>query len=145
MNLVLRTLRPLNPKPRTAKPARVCFLWPLFARAPCHRFLEFFLLSSPGVQSAFFLRLVGRCDLSAGPEQTKTPPPRVLFFFALAPCRRPTGLLLPLPFAGAGAKKKTPWVVFFCFWLWPRRKVAAPNGGNKKKTLHTRRGQPTKF
>ena len=28
------------------------------------------------------------------------------FFFALAPCRRPTGLLLPLPFAGAAAKKK---------------------------------------
>ena len=33
--------------------------------------------------------------------------------------RRPTGLLLPLPFPGAGAKKKTPWVVFF-FLLWPR-------------------------
>ena len=47
--------------------------------------------------------------------------PRV-FFFALAPCRRPTGLLLPLPFAGTAAKikiKKTPWVVFF-FLLWPR-------------------------
>ena len=41
------------------------------------------------------------------------------FFFALAPCRRPTGLLLPLPFPGAGAKKKTPCVVFF-FLLWPR-------------------------
>ena len=42
------------------------------------------------------------------------------FFFALAPCRRPTGLLLPLPFAGAAAKKKkTPWVVIF-FLLWPR-------------------------
>ena len=40
------------------------------------------------------------------------------FFFALAPCRRPSGLLLPLPFAGAAAKK-TPWVVFF-FLLWPR-------------------------
>ena len=38
------------------------------------------------------------------------------FFFALAPCRRPTGLLLPLPFPGAGAKKKTPWVVFFFFF-----------------------------
>ena len=45
--------------------------------------------------------------------------PGGVFFFALAPCRRPTGLLLPLPFPGAGAKKKTPWVVFF-FLLWPR-------------------------
>ena len=41
-----------------------------------------------------------------------------VFLFALAPCRRPTGLRLPLPFAVA-ATKKTPWVVFF-FLLWPR-------------------------
>ena len=86
----------------------------------------------------------------------------VFFFFALAPCRRPTGLLLPLPFPGAAAKKNTPWVVFFfcsgpvpargfsfpClspgpeqkttpwvvfFLLWPCRKVAAPNGAQQKK------------
>ena len=32
----------------------MCFLlWPLFARAPCHWFLEFLLLSSLGVQSVF--------------------------------------------------------------------------------------------
>ena len=30
-------------------------LWLLFARAPCHWFLECFLLSSPGVQSGFFV------------------------------------------------------------------------------------------
>ena len=190
-------------------------LWPLFARAPRHWFLEIFLLSAPGVQSVFvLLRSVGRRDLSAGPEQKKTPPrvcffllrprgkagegeaplgagtgpeqkkkhhpgcfffccgpgerqgkekprwkpargqrkkknttqgvvfllrPRgkagegeaplgagtgpeqksVVFFFALAPCRRPTGLLLPLPFPGAGAKKKHPGWCFF-FLLWPR-------------------------
>ena len=41
-----------------------------------------------------------------------------VFFFALAPCRRPTGLLLALPFPRAGAKKKNTWVVFFL--LWPR-------------------------
>ena len=29
-------------------------------------------------------------------------------------------------------QKKTPWVVFFCL-LWPRRKVAAPNGAQQKK------------
>ena len=40
-------------------------------------------------------------------------------FFLLWP-RAGTGLLLPLPFPGAGAKKKTPWVVFFF--------AAAPRG-----------------
>ena len=63
-----------------------------------------------------------------------------VFFFALAPCRRPTGLLLPLPFAGAAAKKKTPWVVFF-FLLWPRAGTGLllplpfPGAGAKKNTL----------
>ena len=56
--------------------------------------------------------------LSPGPQQKKKHP-GWCFFFALAPCRLPTGLLLPLPFAGAAAKKKTPWVVFF-FLLRPR-------------------------
>ena len=56
--------------------------------------------------------------LSPGPEQKKNTLGGV-FFFALAPCRLPTGLLLPLPFAGAAAKKK-PWVVFFF--------AAAPRG-----------------
>ena len=41
------------------------------------------------------------------------------FFFALAPCRRPTGLLLPLPFPGA--KKNTLGGVFF-FALAPCRR-----------------------
>ena len=104
----------------------VFLLWPLFARAPRHWFLENFLLSAPGVQSVFFLlRSVGRRDLSAGPEQKKKHHPAKkkhhpgccffgAFFFALAPCRRPTGLLLPLPFPGAGAKKKHPgWCFFF--------------------------------
>ena len=55
--------------------------------------------------------------LSPGPEQ-KNKHPGWCFFFALAPCRLPTGLLLPLPFAGAAAQKKTPWVVLF-FLLRP--------------------------
>ena len=42
-----------------------------------------------------------------------------VLFFALAPCRRPTWLLLPVPFAGAAAKK-IPWVVFF-FCCGPAR------------------------
>ena len=63
--------------------ARVFFflLWPLFARAPRHWFLENFLLSAPGVQSCFFLlRSVGRRDLSAGPEQKKNTTQGVFFF-----------------------------------------------------------------
>ena len=92
----------------------------------------------------------GEAPLGAGtgPEQKKKTPPRVFFFvsgpgerqgkekprwapargqskkcfffFALAPCRRPTGLLLPLPFAGAAAKKNTLGGVFFF--------AAAPRG-----------------
>ena len=63
--------------------------------------------------------------LPPGPEQKKQHP-RWCFFFALAPCRRPTGLLLRLPFAGAAAKKKHPGVVFF-FCSGP---VPAPNGAS---------------
>ena len=123
-------------------------LWPLFARAPRHWFLENFLLSAPGVQSVLFfvaLRWAPRPFGGARAKKTKTPP-RVfffapapgkgrgrrspvgqskkkntlggVFFFALAPCRRPTGLLLPLPFPGAGAKKHPGWCFFFL--LWPR-------------------------
>ena len=58
---------------------------------------------------------------------------RVVFFFFCRPRRvdnskkclgygsKKTGPLLPLPFPGAGAKKKTPWVVFFFFALAPCR------------------------
>ena len=52
-----------------------------------------------------------------GAAAKKKHPGWCFFFFALAPCRH--GLLLPLPFPGAGAKKKTPWVVFL-FLLRPR-------------------------
>ena len=77
--------------------------------------------------------------LSPGPEQKKNTLGGV-FFFALAPCRRPTGLLLPLPFAGAAAKKKknTPWVVlFFCSGPVPARGFSFPclsPGPEQKKT-----------
>ena len=109
----------------------------------------------------------GEAPLGAGtgPEQKKTPPrvfffcsgpgerqgkekPRwapargqskkCFFFFALAPCRRPTGLLLPLPFPGAGAKKKHPgWCFFFC-----SGPVSAPNGASP--SLAFRRGRSKK-
>ena len=54
--------------------------------------------------------------LSPGPQQKKKHLGWCVFFL-LWP-RAGTGLLLPLPFPGAGAKKKTPWVVFF-FLLRP--------------------------
>ena len=118
-----------------------CFflLWPLFARAPRHWFLENFLLSAPGVQSVFFLlRSVGRRDLSAGPEQKKKTPPRV-FFFAPAPGkgkgrRSPVGRR-----HGARAKKKTPpRVFFFCCGPGERQGKEKPRwaparGQSKKK------------
>ena len=61
-------------------------------------------------------------------------------FFALAPCRRPTGLLLPLPFARAAAKKNTlGGVFFFCSGAVPARGFSfpclSPGPEPKKNTL----------
>ena len=57
-----------------------------------------------------------------------------------SPCRRPTGLLLPLPFPGAGAKKKKHpgWCFFFCSGPVPASNGASPSlafrrGRSKKK------------
>ena len=72
-----------------------------------------------------------------GAEAKKKTPWVVFFFFALAPCRRPTGLLLPLPFPGAAAKKNTPWVVFFfCSGPVPARGFSFPchSPGPEQKT-----------
>ena len=89
------------------------WLWPLFARAPRHWFLENFLLSAPGVQSVFFLlRSVGRRDLSAGPEQKKKHQPG--FFFCSGPGER-QGKEKPRwkPARGQSKKKSPPRVFFF--------------------------------
>ena len=65
--------------------ARVFFLlWALFARAPCHWFLESFCCSPRCAKCFLLLRPVGRRDLSAGPEQKKNTTQGV-FFFAPAP------------------------------------------------------------
>ena len=69
------------------------WLWPLFARAPCHCFLTFFCCRPRACNVLFLvLRPVGRRNLSAGPEQNKTPPRvfvfapgRVVLFFLLRP------------------------------------------------------------
>ena len=77
----------------------------------------------------------------AGDQSKKKTPPRVCFFFALVPCRRPTGLLLRWLFAGAAAKnKKHPrWCFFFCSGPVPAPNGASPSlafrrGRSKKKT-----------
>ena len=64
-----------------------------------------FFCSGPGERQG---KEKPRWKPARGQSKKKTPPWVVFFLFALAPCRLPTGLLLPLPFAGATAKKKTP-------------------------------------
>ena len=102
-------------------------LWPLFARAPRHGFLENFLLSA-GVCKVFFflLRSVGRLGGARAKKKNTT---QGVFFFAPAPGkgrgrRSPVGRR-----HGARAKKKTPPRVFF-FLLRP---WAPARGQSKKK------------
>ena len=88
-------------------------LWPLFARAPRHWFLEDFLLSVPGVQSVFFVATFR--------EQKKTP--WVVFFFCCCPARTLTHSLrawvvMPPPRRGgvvcfAAAPPGPGWCFFF--------------------------------
>ena len=90
-----------------------------FCSCPASLVSGIFFAVGPGCAKCFFwLRSVGRRDLSAGPEQ-KNNTTQGVFFLAAAPGKG-TGLLLPLPFPGAGAKKKTPWVVLFVFAAAPR-------------------------
>ena len=113
-------------------------LWPLFARAPCHWFLENFLLSAPGVQSVFFVALRWAPRPFGGARAKKNTPPGC-FLFCSGPGER-QGKEKPR-WARARAKKTPPRVFFFL--LWPRRKARegeAPLGAGtepeqKKNTL----------
>ena len=75
--------------------------------------------------------------------RSKKKHPGWCLFFALAPCRRPTKLLLPLPFPGAGAKKKKHTLGGVFFLLWPRAGAQrsfsfpclSPGPEQKKNTL----------
>ena len=87
-------------------------LWPLFARAPRHWFLENFLLSAPGLQSVFFVALRWAPRPFGGARAKKKHHQGVFFLLrprgkageGEAPCRH-----------GARAKKKnTTQGVFFC-------------------------------
>ena len=88
-----------------ARPRCFFLLWPLFARASCHWFVEFFMLSSPGVQSVFFVAPRWAPRPFGGAKAKKITPPRVFF------C------------SGHGerqGKEKPRWGPgFFFFFLWP--------------------------
>ena len=119
--------------------ARVFFflLWPLFARAPRHWFLENFLLSAPGVQSVFFFVALRWAPRPFGGARAKKNTTQGVFFLLRprgkagegeAPCRH-----------GARAKKKTPpRVFFFCCGPGERQGKEKPRwaparGQSKKK------------
>ena len=101
-------------------------LWPLFARAPRHWFLENFLLSAPGVQSVFFfvaLRWAPRPF--GGARAKKKHPTGWCFFLLLRPRADAHSLTAGL---GGDASPSPGRCFFFCcgrggvfFLLWPRR------------------------
>ena len=117
------------------------FLWPLFARAPCHWFLEFLFAVVPGRAKCFFF-----CCAQLGAEtcrqgqSKKQKPLRVFFVFAPAPPigrgrSRAVGRRRPCPDAhsltvGWGDPFGKARVVFY-FLLRPRRTRRA----NNKKCL----------
>ena len=95
------------------------------------RILEFFLLSSPGVQSVSFVAPRWAPRPFGGAREKNTPP---RFFFAPAPAkgrgrRSPVGRR-----HGARAKKRHPgWCFFFC-----SGSVPAPNGASSLACLSPR-------
>ena len=99
------------------------FLWPLFARAPCHWFLEFFCCRPPVCKGFFFVapRWAPR-PFGGTRAKKKTPPMPAPNGASPSPAFR----------RGRSKNKKHPRWCFF-FLLWPRRKVAAPNGPQQKK------------
>ena len=113
-------------------------LWLLFARAPRHWFLEFFLLSAPGVQSVIFCCApLGAATFRRGQSKKKHHPgcffllrPRGKAGEGEAPCRH-----------GSRAKKNTTQGVFFFFGSGPGERQgkekphwAPARGQSKKKT-----------
>ena len=103
-------------------------LWPLFARAPRHGFLENFLLSARVCKVFFFC--CAPLGASAGPEQKKNTTQGV-FFFCSGPGER-QGKEKPrwAPARGQSKKKNTTQGVFFLLRPW------APARGQSKKKKH---------
>ena len=114
-------------------------LWPLFARAPRHWFLEISLLSAPGVQSVFFVALRWASPRPFGGARAKENTTQGVVFCS-GPGERQgkekpragtgpeqkkkTGKEKPRWAPARGqSKKKTPPRVFFFFLLRPRGKA----------------------
>ena len=124
-------------------------LWPPFARDPCHWFLEFVLLSFPGVQSVFFVAPRYWAPRPVGGARAKTTP-RV-FFSCSGPADRQGKEKRRWPPARGQSKKKDlsagpepkkkkhpGWCCFFA--LAPPTGLGAQRGATKKKnTLHAGR------
>ena len=115
-------------------------LWPLFARAPRHWFLENFLLSAPGVQSVFFCFVALRWAPRpfGGARAKKKTPPRV-FFFLLRPRGKAGQGEAPCRHGARAKKKNTTQGVFFCCGPGERQGKEKPRwaparGQSKKKT-----------
>ena len=89
-------------------------LWPLFARAPRHWFLENFLLSAPGVQSVFFFVALRWAPRPFGGARAKKKHHPGCFFFCCGPGER-QGKEKPRwkPARGQSKKKNTTQGVFF--------------------------------
>ena len=99
-----------------------------FCSCPASLVSRKFFAVGPGCAKCFFFCCapLGAATFRRGQSKKKNTT-QWCFFFALAPCRRPTGLLLPLPFAGAAAKKKLPgWCFFFCSGPVPARGFSFP-------------------
>ena len=102
-------------------------LWPLFARAPRHWFLENFLLSAPGVQSVFFCCApLGAATFRRGQSKKNTTQG---VFFCCGPGER-QGKEKPRwkPARGQSKKKHTTQGVFF-FLLRPCADAHSLTGG----------------
>ena len=122
-------MRSARPSPISMRSGCFFLLWPLFARAPRHGFLENFLLSARVCK--VFLFCCAPLGASAGPEQKKKTPPRV-FFFCSGPGER-HGKEKPrwAPARGQSKKKTPPRVFFFLLRPW------APARGQSKKKHHS--------
>ena len=128
LRTLLFTIHPYYRAPYPKRPGCYFFVVAPFCSCPASLVSRNFFAVGPGCAKCFFCYApLGAATFFGGARAKKTP--RVCFF-APAPGKgrgrrspvffllRP-GLLLPLPFPGAGAKK-TLWVVFFFFAAAPR-------------------------
>ena len=129
-----------------ARRARVFFflLWPLFARAPRHWFLEKFFAVCPGCAKCFlfFVALRWAPRPFGGAREKKKKHHPGCFFFAPAPGKR-QGKEKPrwAPARGQSKKKTPPRCFFFCSGPGERQGKEKPRwaparGQSKKKKHH---------